>query len=515
MNLHVPQSQEARAEAALLMRVQDQLISPRYGGPIIGGIRDFITGAFLLTKDETILTADEIANFAYLGGYSGPLPKPHLEKDGKAFFTGKQLFSLFLPKDFNFVITSKWNKASKLQGKDVVIKNGQLLSGVIDKASIGAEEPDSVLHRIAKDYGNDEAKKFLDAILIMLKTYITHEGFSYGYSDLWLSDETRKEIQDVIQKTYNKIDELIKQYQDGTLPLTRGLSPEEALELYVVNELSRARDRAGKIADRSFPDDNSGVIMASTGARGSTLNIGQMTAALGQQSIRGKRIIKGYRNRALPHFRPGDQNPDSKGFVKSNYRDGLNPIEFFFHAMGGREGLVDTAVRTQQSGYMQRRLINALEHLKIEYDLTVRDPHGNIIQYVYGDDGIDPAKSDHGDAVNITRLVESESVVDEGVKTSESEMKDLLLKFKEKMNPKLTQEIEAALLSYPLSKTGIKKVVHKIMDLFEKAMIEPGEAAGVVTAQSIGEPGTSDDSENFSFCWSKRKKCNIRSTKTY
>lgn len=509
MNLHVPQSQEARAEAALLMRVQDQLISPRYGGPIIGGIRDFITGAFLLTKDETILTADEIANFAYLGGYSGPLPKPHIEEDGKGFFTGKQLFSLFLPKDFNFVITSKWNKASKLQGKDVVIKNGQLLSGVIDKASIGAEEPDSVLHRIAKDYGNDEAKKFLDAILIMLKTYITHKGFSYGYSDLWLSDETRKEIQDVIQKTYNKIDELIKQYQDGTLPLTRGLSPEEALELYVVNELSRARDRAGKIADRSFPDDNSGVIMASTGARGSTLNIGQMTAALGQQSIRGKRIIKGYRNRALPHFRPGDQNPDSKGFVKSNYRDGLNPIEFFFHAMGGREGLVDTAVRTQQSGYMQRRLINALEHLKIEYDLTVRDPHGNIIQYVYGDDGIDPAKSDHGDAVNITRLVESESVVDEGVKTSDSEMKDSLLKFKEKMNPKLTQEIEAALLSYPLSKTGIKKVVHKIMDLFEKAMIEPGEAAGVVTAQSIGEPGTQMTLRTFHFAGVKERNVTL------
>ncbi|CAN5828454.1 hypothetical protein BH23THE1_BH23THE1_01080 [soil metagenome] len=509
MNLHVPQSQEARAEAALLMRVQDQLISPRYGGPIIGGIRDFITGAFLLTKDETILTADEIANFAYLGGYSGPLPKPHIEKDGKGFFTGKQLFSLFLPKDFNFVITSKWNKASKLQGKDVVIKNGQLVSGVIDKASIGAEEPDSVLHRIAKDYGNDEAKKFLDAILIMLKTYITHKGFSYGYSDLWLSDETRKEIQDVIQKTYNKIDELIKQYQDGTLPLTRGLSPEEALELYVVNELSRARDRAGKIADRSFPDDNSGVIMASTGARGSTLNIGQMTAALGQQSIRGKRIIKGYRNRALPHFRPGDQNPDSKGFVKSNYRDGLNPIEFFFHAMGGREGLVDTAVRTQQSGYMQRRLINALEHLKIEYDLTVRDPHGNIIQYVYGDDGIDPAKSDHGDAVNITRLVESESVVDEGVKTSDSEMEDSLMKFKEKMNPKLTHEIEAALLSYPLSKTGIKKVAHKIMDLFEKAMIEPGEAAGVVTAQSIGEPGTQMTLRTFHFAGVKERNVTL------
>ncbi len=302
---------------------------------------------------------------------------------------------------------------------------------------------------------------------------------------------------------------MIKQYHDGTLPLTRGLSPEEALELYVVNELSRARDRAGKIADRSFPDDNSGVIMASTGARGSTLNIGQMSAALGQQSIRGKRIIKGYRNRALPHFRPGDQNPDSKGFVKSNYRDGLNPIEFFFHAMGGREGLVDTAVRTQQSGYMQRRLINALEHLKIEYDLTVRDPHGNIVQYIYGDDGIDPAKSDHGDAVNINRIVESESVVDDGPKTSEEEMKELLSKFKEKMNPKLGRDIENALISYPLSKSGIKKVVHKIMDLFEKAMIEPGEAAGVVTAQSIGEPGTQMTLRTFHFAGVKERNVTL------
>src|SRR5215212_6756194 len=437
MNLHVPQSEEARAEAALLMRVQDQLISPRYGGPIIGGIRDFITGAFILTRDDTTLTREEFANLALIGGYRGALPQPKIVKDGSKLYSGKQLFSLFFPNDFNFIITSKWNKAAKREGKDVVIKNGELISGVIDKASNGAEEPDSVLHRIAKDYGTDAARKFLDSILIMLKTYITHIGFTYGYSDLWLSQQTNSEINDVIQKAYDKVHELIQQYKDGTLPLTRGLSPDEALELYIVNELSRARDRAGKTADRSFPDDNSGVIMASTGARGSTLNIGQMTAALGQQSIRGKRIIKGYRNRALSHFKPGEQNPDSKGFVKSNYRDGLNPIQFFFHAMGGREGLVDTAVRTQQSGYMQRRLINALEHLKAEYDLTVRDPHGNIIQFRYGDDGIDPAKSDHGEAVNIDRLVEAESVVDEDqTKADENGIKEILEGLQDKMNPK-------------------------------------------------------------------------------
>ena len=509
MNLHVPQSEEARAEAALLMRVQDQLISPRYGGPIIGAIRDFITGAFILTQDKTFLKEDEFTNLALLGGYSGPLPEPKHLENGRKIYTGKQLFSLFLPKDFNFVITSKWNKASKGEGKDVVIKNGELLSGVIDKASIGAEEPDSVLHRIVKDYGNEAAKRFLDSILIVLKTFLTHNGFSYGYSDLWLSDETRDEISNVILKAYEKVYELIKQHDDETLPLTRGLSPSEALELYVVNELSRARDRAGKTADRAFPDDNSGVIMASTGARGSTLNIGQMTAALGQQSIRGRRITKGYRDRSLPHFKRNDANPDSKGFVKSNYRDGLSPLEFFFHAMGGREGLVDTAVRTQQSGYMQRRLINALEHMKIEYDQTVRDPHGNIIQFVYGEDGIDPAKSDHGEAVNISRLIEGELLVDEGKKANEKEILEIVNKHSKTLNPKIREKLLLSLSESKISRDGANKVVKKTIDLINRAMVEPGEAVGVVTAQSIGEPGTQMTLRTFHFAGVKERNVTL------
>jgi DNA-directed RNA polymerase subunit A' len=509
MNLHVPQSEEARSEAALLMSVQDQLISPRYGGPIIGGIRDFITGAYILTSDDSYLSKEEFFNLALLGGYAGTLPDPKGEKDGKNLYTGKQLFSLFLPKDFNFIITSKWNKSIKGEGKDVVIKNGELISGVIDKASIGAEEPDSVLHRIAKDYGNDVAQQFLNSILVMLKTFITHRGFTYGYSDLWLSENTHKEITEVIKKAYDKIGELIQQYKEGTLPLTRGLSPEEALELYLVNELSRARDRAGRLADRSFPNDNAGVIMASTGARGSTLNIGQMTAVLGQQSIRGKRIHKGYHNRSLPHFKINDTNPDAKGFVKSNYRDGLTPLEFFFHAMGGREGLVDTAVRTQQSGYMQRRLINALEHLKLEYDSTVRDPHGNIIQYLYGEDGIDPAKSDHGEAVNISRIIESESVIDDGIKANEDEIRHILHQNISNFNLKLKSNVESILMQNKLSKQGIEKVIKKIIDLTERAMVEPGEAVGVVTAQSIGEPGTQMTLRTFHYAGVKERNVTL------
>ena len=509
MNLHVPQSEEARAEAALLMRVQDQLVSPRYGGPIIGGIRDFITGAFILTRDDTTLSREEFANLALIGGYKGNLPEPDINYNGTMLYSGKQLFSLFLPSDFNFIITSKWTKATKKEGRDVVIKAGRLTSGVIDKASIGAEEPDSVLHRIVKDYGNDRAGKFLDSILVMLKTFITHRGFTYGYSDLWLSEETRKEINNVIEKAYDKVYDLIRQYNEGSLPLTRGLAPEEALELYVVNELSRARDRAGRTADRAFPDDNSGIIMASTGARGSTLNIGQMTAALGQQSIRGKRIQKGYHNRSLPHFKRNDANPDSKGFIKSNYRDGLSPLEFFFHAMGGREGLVDTAVRTQQSGYMQRRLINALEHLKIEYDHTVRDPHGNIIQYLYGEDGVDPAKSDHGEAVNISRLIESESVVDEGKKASDVEIENILSKRADDLNPKVKKHLVSAFAHNRLSKNGIEKVLRKTIDLIQRALAEPGEAVGVVTAQSIGEPGTQMTLRTFHFAGVKERNVTL------
>src|SRR5881296_1180657 len=500
MNLHVPQSEEARAEAALLMRVQDQLISPRYGGPIIGGIRDFITGAFLLTRDDTTLTKAEFANLALVGGYSGPLPEPKHHENGRKIYTGKQLFSLFLPKDFNFIITSKWNKAAKGEGKDVVIKNGELMSGVIDKASIGAEEPDSVLHRIAKDYGTDEARKFLDSILTTLKTYITHRGFTYGYSDLWLSPETRQEISDIIQKTYEKVYELIQQYNDGTLPLTRGLAAEEALELYVVNELSRARDRAGRTADRAFPDENSGVIMASTGARGSTLNIGQMTAALGQQSIRGKRIQKGYHNRALSHFKPKDANPDAKGFVKSNYRDGLSPLEFFFHAMGGREGLVDTAVRTQQSGYMQRRLINALEHLRVEYDSTVRDSRGNIIQVRYGEDGVDVAKSDHGKSVNIDRLVERVRLtMKKGTAAGKEYVEEQVDTSKEILSPLTLGKLRQTLLNAKLTKTGVDDAVAGTVENYKQALVEPGEAAGIVSAQSIGEPGTQMTLRTFHF----------------
>jgi DNA-directed RNA polymerase subunit A' len=170
-----------------------------------------------------------------------------------------------------------------------------------------------------------------------------------------------------------------------------------------------------------------------------------MAGALGQQSRRGNRMNDGYSNRALTHYQEHDSNPDAHGFVKSNYRTGLTTLEFFFHAMGGREGLVDTAVRTQQSGYMQRRLINALEHIRLEYDGTVRDPHGHIVQFLYGEDGIDVQKSDHGEAFNPSRLSESQTITDSGKKATKDEIETLAKKYTKTFNPRLTSLVTEAL----------------------------------------------------------------------
>lgn len=499
MNLHVPQSEEARAEAILLMRVQDQLISPRYGGPIIGGLRDFVTGAYLLTKDDTFLDISEFSNLAMLGGYKGVMPEPTDNKNGKAVYTGKQLFSLFLPEDFNYTMTSKWSKGTSGTEKDVVIKNGQLIHGVIDKSSIGAEEPESVLHRLAKDYDNAMAKSFLNSILIIVKQFITHYGFSYGYGDLEISSLKKNNILNGIQDSYDKVSGDISDYNEGVFRATRGMSKGESLEAAIIGNLSEARDVAGMAADRAMEESNPARIMATTGARGSSLNIGQMAGALGQQSRRGNRLTTGYYNRALPHYKEQDENPDAHGFVKSNYRDGLSTLEFFFHAMGGREGLVDTAVRTQQSGYMQRRLINALEHIKLEYDGTVRDPHGHIIQFLYGEDGIDVAKSDHGEAFNIYRKIESQKMVDSGTPAEQKEIDRLTSEYTTTFNPRLKETVHEALRNSKLSQEGIEKVCNQGLYLYNKAKVEPGQAVGIVTAQSIGEPGTQMTLRTFHF----------------
>jgi DNA-directed RNA polymerase subunit A' len=497
MNLHVPQSEEARTEALLLMQVQDQMLSPRFGGPIIGAIRDFITSAYLFTRRSTYLTRNEINRLLIAARYDGPLPEPKV-KEPQPLWTGKQIFSLFLPKDMNYVLKANvCQGCAKCEEGDckydayVVVKNGELVSGVIDRRSIGAEQSESLLHRIIKDYGTQAGREFLNRITRLLKLYISQRGFTYSYDQLVLSPKAENRMNQTMERVQKKIDELIESFRKGTLARLPGQTLEESFEIYVMNELANARDESGKIADEDFTLENAGIVMTRTGARGSSLNIGQMSACVGQQSVRGKRILRGYVGRALPHFKLGDPSPKARGFVYSSYQSGLDVTEFFFHAMGGREGLVDTAVRTQQSGYMQRRLINALEHIRLEYDGTVRNSAGDIIQFQYGEDGVDPAKSDHGKAVNVSRLVNQIVIAKEkGSAASAEHIKKRLKEVEDQLTPMLVGELKQSLTKAQLGTASVEKAIKATVEHYKHALMEPGEAVGIVAAQSIGEPGT-------------------------
>ncbi|WP_456375339.1 DNA-directed RNA polymerase subunit A' [Methanocaldococcus sp.] len=410
MNLHVPQSEESRAEAESLMLVEKHILSPRFGGPIIGAIHDFISGAYILTSNY--FTKDEATLILRSGGIKEELWEPDKIENGVPLYSGKKIFSKALPKGLNLRYKAKICRKCDVCKKEnceydayVVIKDGELVKGVIDKNGYGAEAG-LILHTIVKEFGPEAGRKFLDSTTKMAIRAIMLRGFTTGIDDEDLPEEALKEIEKVLDEAEKKVKEIIEKYERGELELLPGLDLEESREAYINNVLREARDKAGQIAEKYLGMDNHAVIMAVTGARGNILNITQMAACLGQQSVRGRRIFRGYRGRVLPHFEKGSLDARSHGFVRSSYKKGLSPTEFFFHAMGGREGLVDQAVRTAQSGYMQRRLINALQDLKTEFDGVVRDSRGIIIQFKYGEDGVDPMLADRGKSVNIDRIID-------------------------------------------------------------------------------------------------------------
>lgn len=497
MNLHIPQSKEAQTEAKLLMQVQDQILSPRYGAPIIGAGKDYITGAYLLTRKETMLKANEVGMLLSYVGYTGEIPKP-VVVEPEPLWSGKSLFSIFLPSDFSFVTRAnicmhcaecKYDECE--YDAYVVIQNGVLKSGVIDRNSIGAERADTIFHRVIKDYGTDAGHDFLNGISRLINGFLTLRGFTYSYDELGLGEREIEAIKKVMAEMEESVAKLTEEYHSGALERLPGQTMQESFEIKVMNVLANARDRAGEIVQNGLPFNNSGIIMTRTGARGSSLNIGQMMGSVGQQSIRGKRIMRGYENRTLPHFKENDSTPMARGFVYSCYRDGLTPLEFFFHAMGGREGLVDTAVRTQQSGYMQRRLINALEHLRVEYDGTVRNSVGDVVQFSYGEDGVDPSKSDHGVAVNIGQLTErTKLTMEKGKPATKEYIMEKINGIKMEIPQLLKDEMARRLTQEELTEDAVDRIIAAVLRNYDYSLVEPGEAVGILAAQSIGEPGT-------------------------
>jgi DNA-directed RNA polymerase subunit A' len=412
MNMHVPQTEEARAEATILLSVHENILSPRFGGPIIGGIHDHVSGIFMLTHGTRWFTKEE-ALYLLRYAHIEHMPPVGKEEGGVRYWSNKQIFSMILPDQLNMVSHASsclncdtCKKEMCERDAYVRIIDGILEAGTIDKKAIGAFDG-QIVNRIIRHYSMRRAADFIDDLTKLSIRAIMFDGFSFGIDDEDLSKTEYGQIDEVLKVAASDVTRRIKIYEDGQLEPMPGRTVEETLEMQIMQVLGKARDQTGQIAGRHLGLGNSAVVMAVSGARGSMLNLTQMAGCIGQQSVRGERIVRGYDDRTLPHFKKGDRGSDAHGFIAHSYKGGLNPTEFFFHAIGGREGLVDTAVRTSQSGYLQRRLINALQDLKVAYDGTVRSTGGRIIQFQYGEDSTDPTKSAFGDPVDVKGIVES------------------------------------------------------------------------------------------------------------
>ncbi len=409
MNLHVLQSPEAIAEGRILMLVQENILSPRFGGPVIGGIHDYISGSFFLTHKNPLFTKAEASIImSRVGQVDWPDP---VEVDGEEFWSGKDLFSISIPDGLNLTYKSSiCQNCDSCKKKDcdidayVKIRDGKLLYGTMDEKALGAFKG-KILDKTARTMGSDEARKFLEMSTKMAVSAIMIHGFSTSIDDEDIPMDARMQILESLDQATKKVRGYVDAYNDGTLEAMPGRSLAETLEVEAMRVLGKARDDAGKIASKYLGLENSAVVMARSGARGSMLNLSQMAGCIGQQAVRGGRLSRGYQDRTLPHFQKGDLGAAAKGFVKNCYKTGLAPTEYFFHSMGGREGLVDTAVRTSRSGYMQRRLINALEDLKVTHDGSVRNTAGTIIQFKFGEDGVDPSRGIDGKAADIDDII--------------------------------------------------------------------------------------------------------------
>jgi len=405
MNLHVPQTEEARAEAEILMEVQKQIMTPKNGENVIGCKQDAITGNYLLTRDLELPKEEAIQLLASIG-----LKDLSKLTKLKARVSGKEIFSAVLPEDLDFIGFAKRCRTCDRCYRDtckhgayVLIKKGQLLSGIIDEKIIG-EGGGSLIRELHRLYEPQQTLETLGLIFRLGIATLLKRGFTIGLSDIDVPEKLVTEIQDQLIATEKKIKALINQADSGNLEALPGKTVDETLEANILKQLNNVRNKIGEIIADSLDPDNANNIVVTSGARGSILNITQMSGCVGQQALRGKRVELGYKDRTLSLFKEHDKMPEAHGFVEKGFKAGLKPAEFFFHAMTGRDSLMDTALRTPKSGYLYRRLTNALQDLKVEYDHTVRDANRTIVQFQYGEDSLDVSKTEKG-IIDVAKMI--------------------------------------------------------------------------------------------------------------
>ena len=394
MNIHSPQTEEAKAEARILLDVKNNLISPKNNTNLLGLDEDALTGNYLLGLGE--FSGDYANQILYKSGIDKQISKKTI--------SGTEIFSELLPK-INF------------SNNSITIKNGKIVKGKIDKTTFGEENGD-LIKELDRLVGRDETMSAIRNAFNIGVNHLTDRGITISLEDLNLNEAALKESENIIKKTKNKTDDIIKLYEEGNIEIIPGKTKYESREIRMLQTLNEVRTKIGEMVKKEFPEDNPVNHMIVSGGGGNILNITQIACCVGQQALWGKRIEIGYKERTLSFFKKGEASPISRGFIDSSFIKGLRPDEFFFGAVTGRDSLMDTALRTPKSGYLYRRLANAIQDLRKEYDNTIRDSNNNIIQFIYGHDDLDISK------------------------------------------------------------------------LHTKGKIDPGEAIGIITAQSFGEPST-------------------------
>jgi len=395
MNMHVPQSYETKAELKEICHIPKQIVSPKANQPVMGLEQDALTGITLFSKRNIFLTLDHVMNlmmFLPPDLFDGNLPEPAILKPQK-LWTGKQVLSLVFPK-VNLENTANGGPAEPpadfdktLPDLEVLIQKGDILKGIIDNKTVG-QSRGGLVHTIWLEHGTERTRQFLTDSQRVVNNWFASHGFTVGISDTIADQDTFNLIAKALDKCKVEVDELINMTQRGDLEFQPGKGLLESFEQQVNQALNESRDSAGNELLQRVDARNNILHMVNAGSKGKKENLCQILACVGQQNIEGKRIPFGFAQRSLPHFSKYDYGPRSKGFVENCYLKGLTPEEFYFHTMGGREGLIDTACKTSETGYIQRKLVKALEDCMINYDNTVRDSGGNVIQFLYGEDGM-------------------------------------------------------------------------------------------------------------------------------
>ncbi|MEM3858648.1 MAG: hypothetical protein QW478_04480, partial [Candidatus Micrarchaeaceae archaeon] len=375
MNVHAPQSLEALAEARYLMDVKDCILSPRDGLPIIHAEEDLITGVYMLTKDDSYFSKEEASRMlASIGIYD--LPKP--SKEG---YSGKSIFSMILPPGIN------------LESKGIskaVIKNSKLISGYIGGDLIG--ESGKLIIEIFAKYGSSAAQEFIEKMVKLSMRAIYIQGVTISIKDYYMTDKVKEEKEKLVNDLLAKVHNLYVSYKNKTLEPLPGNTRKQTYETEVFTTLDLARDLVAEILNRNISISNNAMLMSVIKARGNILSFLQTCMLIGQQAVSGGRPTRGYEGRVLPYFKKNDENPKSRGFVTSNYFEGMEFIDYYMHAMGARSSALGKPLVTAISGYLMRRLVHAMQDFYVDKIGAVKDADGVIVEPIYGGDKIDPTK---------------------------------------------------------------------------------------------------------------------------